>query len=233
MAVSPLASPESGLGGLQPLVPRRKGEAAYHAIRRAILLGLLKAGHGLTEQHIAGELACSQGTVREALFKLEQEGLVQRRGYRGTVVSTTSVQEVSHMIRIRLSLECEAFEAIAGKPPAEYEPELAAIIDEMDQVVETGDPYLCSELDRRFHLAVMRASGLVALEPILNRCALHIHRFTYLDADLKAPDVRFAERHRELLTAATSGDAAVATDSIRRHVEDVIDTWAPELAATA
>lgn len=233
MAVSPLANPKAGLGGLQPLVPRRKGEAAYHAIRRAILLGLLKAGQGLTEQHLAGELVCSQGTVREALFRLEQEGLVQRRGYRGTVVSTTSQQEISQMIRIRTSLESEAFEAVAAKPTDSYEPELTAIIEEMDRVVQTGDPYLCSELDRRFHLAVMRASGLLALEPILNRCTLHIHRFTYLDADLKAPDVRFAERHWDLLAAVTSGDGVAAAASVRRHIEEVIKTWAPELVATA
>jgi DNA-binding GntR family transcriptional regulator len=53
-------------------------------------------------------MGCSQGTVREALLRLEQDGLVTRRGYRGTVVSTTSLEEAAQMARIRIALEIES-----------------------------------------------------------------------------------------------------------------------------
>lgn len=231
MAEMPLA--EDQAGRLKPLEPKRKGDAAYHAIRRSILLGHIKPGGALTEQRIASELACSQGTVREAMFKLEQDGLVQRRGYRGTVVLETSVQEALQMVKVRVALESAAFEAVARDFPSELQKELEAIIGEMAGAIQTRDHYLCSELDRKYHLTIMRGSGLLALDPILNRCTLHIHRFTYDDADLGAPDVRFAERHRELLDAVTSGDPEFAVASIRRHIEDVLLTWAPELVSSA
>ena len=229
MADVTLAKIEDQAGRLKPLEPKRKGDAAYHAIRRSILLGHIKSGSALTEQRIASELACSQGTVREALFKLEQDGLVQRRGYRGTVVLETSVAEALQMVKVRVALERAAFESVAGGIPGALQEELEAIIGEMAGAVPTRDHYLCSELDRKFHLTVMRGSGLLALEPILNRCTLHIHRFTYNDADLGAPDVRIAERHQELLDAIASGDPEFAVTSIRRHIEDVLLTWAPEL----
>ena len=69
---------------------QRKGNAVYHAVKRAIILGTLAPGAGLLEQQIAAAMGCSQGTVREALLRLEQDGLVARRGYHGTVVSDTS-----------------------------------------------------------------------------------------------------------------------------------------------
>ena len=78
----------SAPAGLTPLLSMRKADAAYHAVRRSILLGHFQPGEMLLEQRIAERLNCSQGTVREALLRLEQDGLVSRRGYQGTVVST-------------------------------------------------------------------------------------------------------------------------------------------------
>ncbi len=231
MVGAKLSAEAVGVAGFSPLEPKKKGDAAYHAIRRAILLGHLKAGEALTEQRLAGELACSQGTVREALLKLEQDGLVWRRGYRGTSVSTTSVDEAVQMVGLRLSLEEAAFERVAVQRADDLEEELQAIIEEMGRVLGSNDPYLCSELDRHFHRTVIRASGLPALEPILSRCTLHIHRYTYMGADLTTPDARFAERHVDLLAAIKSGDGKLAATAVRDHIEDVIRTWAPELAA--
>src|SRR4029434_3333263 len=73
----------------------RKSNAVYHSVKRAILLRRLEPGQALLEQQIAAAMGCSQGTVREALLRLEQDGLVARRGYRGTVVSTTSLEEAA------------------------------------------------------------------------------------------------------------------------------------------
>ncbi|HFA59489.1 MAG TPA: GntR family transcriptional regulator, partial [Rhodospirillales bacterium] len=77
-----------------PPLPR-KSSAVYHALRRAILLHRVPPGQMLLEQQIASTMGCSQGTVREALLRLEQDGLVERRGYRGTCVSDTSEAEAA------------------------------------------------------------------------------------------------------------------------------------------
>lgn len=214
---------------LDPLPRLRKGEGAYHAVRRAILLGHMKPGDAILEQRIAEQLSCSQGTVREALLRLEQNGLVARRGYRGTVVSTTSVEEAAQMVQIRLQLECAATARLAGALAPETVDELLALTEAMDEGTRARDFYRCSELDREYHVRLLRAAGLCGLEPILNRCTLHIHRFTFHDAETLEPDFAIGDKHRALLHSIAGGDVRAAETAIRSHIDEVIARWAPPI----
>lgn len=215
--------------GLDPLHSVKKGDAAYHAVRRSILLRHTEPGDILLEQRIATQLNCSQGTVREALLRLEQDGLVTRRGYRGTVVSTTSIQEAAQMVQIRVQIECAGVRQSANGLSAETKSELLGITEEMDAAMRDLDFYRCSELDRRFHVTLFRESGLPGLEPILNRCALHMHRITYRNAEAAPPDLSFGDKHRALVRALDARDPLLAAEAIRSHIEAVVDEWAPAL----
>jgi len=208
----------------------KKGDAAYHAVRRSILLGRLGPGDALIEQKIAEEINCSQGTVREALLRLEQDGLVARRGYRGTVVSATSIDEAAEMVRIRVQLECLA---IARSLPLSdcAVAALFALADEMDAATRAGDYYRCSELDRDFHMLLFRQAGLSSLDAVLNRCALHVHRFTFMNAEAVAPDPRLGDIHRALIGDFERTDAAGACGLIKAHIQRVMRRFAPPLEA--
>jgi DNA-binding GntR family transcriptional regulator len=158
---------------------KSKGNTVYHALKRAIILSALDAGDSLTEQQIAGAMGCSQGTVREALMRLEQDGLVMRRGYQGTVVSDTTAEEAAKMARIRIDIETAGIQRATLAFKASDLDRLEDIAQRMEEADKTDDSYARSDLDRRFHLTIFEASGLRALEPILTRCALHMHRFTF------------------------------------------------------
>jgi DNA-binding GntR family transcriptional regulator len=158
---------------------KSKGSTVYHALKRAIILSALDAGDSLTEQQIAGAMGCSQGTVREALMRLEQDGLVMRRGYQGTVVSDTTAEEAAKMARIRIDIETAGIQRATLAFKASDLDRLEDIAQRMEEADKTDDSYARSDLDRRFHLTIFEASGLRALEPILTRCALHMHRFTF------------------------------------------------------
>ncbi len=224
---SPITKPAPA--ALVPLQNIKRGDAAYHAIRRSILLGHIAAGDQLLEQKIAKQLNCSQGTVREAFLRLEQDGLVARRGYRGTFVSTTSVQEAAQMVEIRVQLETTGIRRSAPAMNDEVIGELTAMTQEMDQAVSALDFYRCSELDRKFHMTLFRQATLPALEPVLNRCTLHIHRITYLHAETKETDISFGDNHRALLQVIESRDPTAASDSIKAHIGEVIELWAPPI----
>ncbi len=207
----------------------KKADAAYHAVRRSILLGRLKPGDALLEQKIADEFGCSQGTVREALMRLEHDGLVARRGYRGTMVSEASVAEAAEMARIRIRIECLGVRRSAGTFEPEAVEALMAITEAMDKATGREDYYRRSELDREFHMTVFRQAGFPALEPILNRCALHVHRFTFKDAEEAQPDRLFGESHRALVRVFRAGDGASAEKALREHIESVLHRFAPYL----
>ena len=209
----------------------RKGSAVYHTVKRSILLAELAPGASLVEQQIGARLGCSQGTVREALLKLQEDGLVTRRGYRGTVVSDTSPAEAAEMARIRIELETVGIRRAAEVLSDEEMSRLAALIDEAEASSRAGDAYNCSELDRQFHLTIFQASGLVALEPILSRCALHMHRYTFRHPETTAQqhETPVARQHLAMLDALARRDPEAAAAAVRSHIEAVIDLWSPAL----
>lgn len=224
------------LGEEMPMLTRqRKGNAVYHAVKRAIVLRTLDAGTALVEQQIAGAMGCSQGTVREALLRLEQDGLVARRGYQGTVVSDTSAAEAAQMARIRIDIECEGIRRATRACDDEALDRLKEIVAQMETAESTGDAYDLSELDRQFHITLFRLADLEALEPVLMRCALHMHRFTFGDhaGSLRLADTpplpSAGDQHRILMDALRAGDPDAAATAMRAHIETVIGYWSPRL----
>lgn len=209
----------------------RKGSALYHTIKRSILLGELAPGEALVEQQIGGRLGCSQGTVREALLRLQEDGLVTRRGYRGTRVSDTSPAEAAEMAQIRIKLETVGIRRAAEVLTRDQIDRLAEIIDQAEAASRAADAYSCSELDRQFHLTLFQASGLSALEPILSRCALHMHRYTFRHPDTtrRQHETPVGRQHLAMLDALARGDPDDAAAAVQEHIEAVIDLWSPTL----
>ena len=223
--------------GVENALPakQRKSNAVYHSVKRAILLRRIEPGQALLEQQIAGAMGCSQGTVREALLRLEQDGLVSRRGYHGTVVSTTSLEEAAQMARIRISLETEsarrAAECCSDADFARFD----IVIDRIAEAEVRHDGYALSELDREFHLTIFQRARLTTLEPILTRCALHVHRYTFGNGPVGVtPDNRTglpssAEQHRMVRNALATRNPEIAARAMRDHIETIIGYWSPEL----
>lgn len=214
---------------------QRKSNTVYHSVKRAILLRRIEPGQALLEQQIAAAMACSQGTVREALLRLEQDGLVTRRGYHGTVVSTTSLEEAAQMARIRISLETESARRAAESCTDSDLVRFDAVIGQIAEAEAVHDGYALSELDREFHLTIFQRARLTTLEPILTRCALHVHRYTFGNGPAGVtPDNRTGlpsstDQHRGVRDALASRDPDVAERAMRDHIESIIGYWSPEL----
>ncbi len=217
----------------KPHFGQRKGSAIYHAVRRAILLRRLEPGAPLLEQQIAAGAGCSQGTVREALMRLQQDGLVTRRGYHGTVVSDTTLEEAAQMARIRLELETAGIRGAVPVVKSSVLSELEGIIAAMEVAKQAEDSYELSELDRDFHLTVFQTAKMPALEPVLTRCALHVHRYTFGNppagqADRRPPPPS-AEQHSDVLETLKGNCPDHAEAVLRDHILEVIRYWAPSL----
>ena len=216
---------------LQAALKLKKGSAVYHALKSAILLYEKRPGTPLVEQSLAGEFGCSQGTVREALLRLQEEGLVVRAGYRGSFVSDISAAEAAEMVAIRIRIETQGARRAAGRIDAADCSRLSDIIERMEQAAQAGDCYACSDLDRIFHFTVFRLSGLDALEPILNRCALNMHRYTVGANGSRSPAslADTARQHWRVLEALASADPEQAAQAVRQHIEAVVDLASPVL----
>ena len=166
-------------------------------------------------------------------MRLDEDGLVERSGYRGTQVTDISHAEAAEMVRVRLSIEQAVARAIARNGMSEADRDaIEATIAAMAQTQEREDHLAASELDRTFHTRLAKASGMSLLSPILERCSLHIHRITL--GGLEVPREFFQEsgvaaEHRLLLDEVSSGDETRATRAIAAHLHHVLSRWSPSL----
>ena len=90
------------------MLASRKSEEVYTILRKRIVLSDIHDNQTITEMEIAAATGCSQSTVREALLRLQEEGLVVRKAYRGSVVSPISINEAQAFLKLRAQLESEA-----------------------------------------------------------------------------------------------------------------------------
>ncbi|MFC3073617.1 GntR family transcriptional regulator [Shinella pollutisoli] len=200
-----------------------KSAAAFNALKRDIMLGVLPAGAALTELDLAAHFACSQGTVREALLQLQEEGLVRRQGHRGTQVSECTEAEAVEMFRVRQQIECNGIVRALQAPSRTLVADLKALFADMLEAARAEDELELAAFDRDFHRRIFQDAQLPALDPILHRCLVHNHRFKISRSTTPRDLVATAQRHGTIIEAVESGDVARAGEALRHHIATIVD----------
>lgn len=203
----------------------RTGRSAEvcEAIRRLIVLGEVPPGAPLLELEIAEQFRCSQGTVREALLALQEEGLVHRQAHRGTRVSECTEAEAVEMFRLRHAIETRGLARGFARIDARLIRVLEGLVEAMEAAAREGDEYLLSEHDRVFHRRLFAAAELPAVEPILYRCLVHNHRFKITRSGAERNLVETARRHWTILDAIRAGDRDASIAAIDHHIATIVD----------
>jgi DNA-binding GntR family transcriptional regulator len=210
----------SALKGRQVLA-----DGVYEQIRTLIMNDGIAPGDRVNIDEVARELDVSGTPVREALARLESEGLVVRlplRGYRVTELLTRD--EVEDMYGLRLLLEPPSAAKAASVMTDAW---AAALRAEMDScpVAPDDDSYedykALSAHDQRLHQLILHIAGNVAVEQAFDRthCHLHFFRLTYNQTSGAAA---LAE-HREIVDAMISGKTAQARKAMVSHLETARD----------
>lgn len=208
----------------------RPRDLVYSTLKRRILLNEIKPEASLTELGVAEELGCSQGTVREALLKLQEDGLVLRAGHRGTTVTPLDAETATELLALRQRLETRAAHRAAQRLTQEVWRDLLAIQERMDEAAAARDDYALIEHDTEFHMRIFQLSGFRALEQILLRCILHSHRQKLWEPRHRRPLAETAGRHRLILSALKQGGDALAA-ALAQHIDTIVDI-APERIAS-
>lgn len=202
--------------------PARKSHEVYQGLKRQIMLAELPAGQQLVELEVARTMNCSQSTVREALMRLQEDGLIVRQGYRGTLVSSVSATEGQESLDIRARIESRAARYSIQNFTMPRIEALSALVRQMESIANEGDEYALFELDLEFHRAIYEAANLPAMMPILERCSLCSHRFKISQSATRRTLQETAQRHWRIVDALKSGDAAELERVLFHHVASVI-----------
>lgn len=196
--------------------------AVYQALKRQILLNELTPNTPLTELGLAHEMACSQGTVREALLRLQDDGLVLRSGHRGTSVTPLDADVASEMIAVRRQIETSAARRAAPLVQPEVLGQLELLQRDMDRYASAGDEFGVIESDMRFHMTLFRVAGFQALDQILTRVMLHTHRQKLWEPRHRRGLRETAARHRDIVAAIPLGGEALAS-VLGAHIDTIVD----------
>ncbi|MBC8447458.1 MAG: GntR family transcriptional regulator [Chloroflexi bacterium] len=195
-------------------------------LRQAILSGQLAPGQKLRENVLAESMSVSRGPIREALRRLEREGLVIRRHNRSAFVARLSRHDLDEVYSLRLALERLAVQlAIRNSAAKEEVAEMQATIDTMAAYIERGiTEQEAAELDMRFHDALYRASHHQRLQDSWATLRPQVH-ILLLSRNVADPDFRdqAVGGHQEVLDAIRNGDEARATAIIEQHLQAAYD----------
>lgn len=203
--------------------PGKRSNLIYATLRREIVLGTQAPEASLLELELAARFECSQSPVREALLKLQEEGLVVRMPNRGTQVADCARDDMLEMIRLRHDIECRGIERVVERYNRMVYRDLSSIMQHMEQAALADDEYRVSELDQEFHLRIYTEAKLPSIVPMLNRCLVHNHRYKILTTDREVPLIVTAQRHQQIIDALESGDASIAMEALSLHITTIVD----------
>lgn len=198
----------------------RLAEFAYRRIKRSILDNEYPPGAQILEQDIAAELQLSRTPVREALVRLEQEGLLTIVPRHGARISTLSPADMREIYDVLVALEPAAVELVAQRRPGAAE--VAPLIDACDAMaaaLSASPPDLkgWAAADESFHVQLAELCGNKRLAAMIMMVWDQAHRARMFTLTLRPPPHRSTEEHRAVVDAILAGDPERARDLYLAH----------------
>ena len=206
---------------LAPRPRRVLTDDVVDALRASILAGKIPPGSRLIEEDLAEMLKVSRGPVRQAIFRLQQEGLVVHEPHRGATVCEVSEDDVADIYSLRLALERLAVEHAARKAGPEEYAGVEAVLTRFVATPRTDiNRQRVAELDIDFHDAIFRAARSRRLYRAWETLRSQLMMFLMLRDAL--PDDYLESWHRDhlrLLDAIRSRDVKAADAVLLEHVD--------------
>jgi DNA-binding GntR family transcriptional regulator len=200
-------------------------DRVYAHVKRGVLERRYEGGTLLTEGELAEEVGVSRTPVREALLRLEVEGLIRLYPKKGALVLPVSAQEIADVVETRQLVEEHAARKAVPAPPGLIA-RLEELLERQKEQAAAGDLAGAAVTDRTFHAEIVRSSGNDILSRLYDQ--LRDRQLRMGVAVMHSHPDRIAKtltEHEEILHALRSGDAEAAVDIVHRHV-----SWFSNLA---
>jgi len=193
----------------------------YKEIRGAIVDLRLEPGAPLREAAIATQLGVSKTPVREALRRLEQEGLVEATSFKGAVVTDYSERDLEEIYELRELLEGVAVRAAATDTDDETLQALRDVIERSRAARDAGDLGGLAELLGRFDQIVFEQVANVRIRNLIETLRAHLTRIGKLTEEIPGRVEASVEEHAAIVEAIARGDADGAERAMRVHIASV------------
>lgn len=199
--------------------PRSLVDQIYEQLRNDIVAGRMPSSEKLVELEIAERMGTSQGTVREALHRLECDGLVDRQARRATYVTEIAIDEIYEYFEIRSLIETFTIRRAIKTITDDHCLKLENLIDKMAEAGQRKDIETLVQHDMRFHQLICEWANSPVLMNVWLPLFLQIQRFiVQTHPTVFVPLTNMAETHRPIMKALHDRNANAAVTAIREHV---------------
>ncbi len=198
-------------------------DVVFNALRESILHGELQPGARLIEVDLANQLGVSRTPIREAIHKLEQEGLVKMLPRRGARVANISEKNVHDVLEVREALESLAAELAVMRITPQEKVRLRQLEAEFTACIGEKNLAVIAQKDEAFHDLIYQATKNQKLQLVINNLREQMYRFRleYIK-DEKSRKV-LVEEHKAIADAIIKGDVEQAKSISEVHIQNQED----------
>ena len=196
-------------------------DVVFNTLRQAILKGELKPGERLMEIQLANKLGVSRTPVREAIRKLELEGLVLMIPRKGAEVAEITRQDMEDVLEVRTALEELAVKDACDHITDAQLSELKKASNEFKKALLEGkDLVTCAEADMHFHDVILSATNNRRLIQMLNNLSEQMYRYRMEYLKDERTHKTLIEEHDAIRRALKKHDKVKAGAAIRVHIDN-------------
>lgn len=195
-------------------------DVVFKTLRQAILRGDLKPGERLMEIHLANRLGVSRTPIREAIRKLELEGLVTMIPRRGAEVAQITAKNLQDVLEVRKALDALAIELACQRISREEEEALAEACGNFERMTKQKDVALIAKADVELHEIIVAASGNERLKQMVDNLAEQMYRYRFEHIKDASQHERLIKEHRIILESIREKNLAKAAEAAMLHIDN-------------
>ena len=204
-----------------PAEENKNRRASFMEImKNRILSGELKPGERLMEIHLADRLGVSRTPIREAIRKLELEGLVTMIPRRGAEVAQITEKSMKDVLEVRRALDALCAELACDRITDEELENLRLACDAFETAVKTKDDKKIAQADVALHDIIVRATGNQRLIQLVNNLSEQMYRYRFEYIKDSSQHQNLIDEHRIIYQSIVCKDKKTAADAARTHIDN-------------
>lgn len=195
-------------------------DVVFNTLRQAILIGDLKPGERLMEIHLANRLGVSRTPIREAIRKLELEGLVTMIPRRGAEVAQITEKSLKDVLEVRRALDALSVELACDRISEEELKALDEACNQFEAATKTRDPKKIAQADVALHDIIVKATANNRLIQLVNNLAEQMYRYRFEYIKDEQSHAQLIEEHRIIYNSIRNKDKETAARTAKLHIDN-------------
>lgn len=195
-------------------------DVVFNTLRKAILTGELKPGERLMEIHLANRLGVSRTPIREAIRKLELEGLVVMIPRRGAEVAQITEKSLRDVLEVRKALDALCVKLACDRISDDEKEELKKACEEFEKQIGVGDVTAIAAADVAFHDIIVQATGNQRLIQLINNLSEQMYRYRFEYIKDERGHGNLVEEHRMIYQSILDKDKEKAASAAQLHIDN-------------